>query len=104
MRQRYEDGRLSVTVPALLFLEVLNVAGRQLRLPSELLSELATQLESLGFRTAEPPLTAVAAWAGRGLTAYDATYVALAEDLGVKLITADREIARIAGELARPPA
>jgi len=104
LRQRYLDGSLSVTVPTLLFLEVLNVAGRQLRWTAELLSELAAQLEDLGFHTGEPTLGAVAEWAGRGLTAYDAAYVALAQDLAVPLITADREIIRAAGQIARPPA
>jgi len=100
--RRYEDGTLNVTVPGLLYLEVLNVAARQLRWPGGRLSELSLRLEAIGFRTAEPGLPAIAEWAGRGLTAYDAAYVALAEELGVPLITADGDILRTARELARP--
>jgi predicted nucleic acid-binding protein len=102
LQQRYEDGHLAVTVPRLLYLELLNVAARQLRWPSDRLSELCDRLERIGFRTAEPGLNAIAGWAGRGLTAYDATYVALAEELEVPLITADGDILRRAGRVARP--
>jgi predicted nucleic acid-binding protein len=103
--RRYEDGKLNVTVPGLLYLELLNVAARQLRWPGERLNELSGRLEAIGFRTAEPGLPglpAIAKWAGRGLTAYDAAYVALAEELEVPLITVDADILRTAGEIARP--
>ncbi len=83
---------------------MLNIAARQLRWPTDRLAALASDLLDIGFQTAEPPLAGVAAWAARGLTAYDAAYVALAESLGIPLITADREIVRIAGPLARTPA
>ena len=51
--------------------------------------ELATTLEDLGLEVREPKLEGVARWTGRGLTAYDAAYVALAEAEAVKLITDD---------------
>ncbi len=41
LRDDYEAGRLSVVVPALLFLELLNVAGRRWRWDGEALLELA---------------------------------------------------------------
>lgn len=101
LRSRFEAGELMVTVPRLLFLEVLNVAGRQWRWSEAALAGLASQLEDYQFQVVEPELAGVAAWVSRGLSAYDATYVALAEARAIPLITDDREVLRIAPELAR---
>lgn len=102
LRGEYEAGRLSVAVPALLFLELLNVAGRRWRWDEAALLELADSLDDLLFEVAEPELQLVASWVARGLTAYDAAYVALAEERGQPLVTDDQTIVAIAGELARP--
>ena len=102
LRDEYEAGRLSVAVPALLFLELLNVAGRRWRWDEEALLELADSLDDLLFEVAQPELQSVASWVARGLTAYDAVYVALAEERGRPLVTDDQSILAIAGELARP--
>lgn len=102
LRDEYEAGRLSVTVPALLFLELLNVAGRRWGWDEAALLELADSLDDLLFEVAEPELQLVASWVARGLTAYDAVYVALAEERGQPLVTDDQTIVAIAGELARP--
>lgn len=101
---RYESGRISVVVPPLIFLEVLNAAGRGWRWSENALLALATRLESMRFDVLEPELGRVALWTARGLTAYDATYVALAEQRGIPLITDDREILAIAGGIAQPVA
>jgi predicted nucleic acid-binding protein len=100
LRARFEAGELSVVVPALLWLEVLNVAARRLRWPQDRLGQLATRLAALRFAVLEPELPRVAEWAGRGLTAYDAAYVAIAEHTGAQLITDDAELVRQAPELA----
>lgn len=102
LRDQYEAGHLSVVVPALLFLELLNVAGRRWRWNEEALIELADSLDDLLFEVAEPELQSVASWIARGLTAYDAVYVALAEERDQPLVTDDQTIVAIAGELARP--
>ena len=83
LRKRFETGSLRVLVPQLLFLEVLNVAGRRWGWEVSLLLNLAVALEAVGFEVADPDLTAVAEWTARGLTAYDATYVAIAEERGI---------------------
>ena len=103
LRADYEAGRLSVTVPPLLFLELLNVAGRRLRWNVDALDDFADQLDRTRFDIVEPELKPIARWMGRGLTAYDASYVALAEQLGIPLITVDRAILEAAPRIGRPP-
>jgi len=102
LRERFEAGELRVMAPPLLWLEVLNVAARRWRLSAAQLDRLAATLPELGFELAEPDLAGVAAWAAHGLTAYDAAYVALAEQTGARLVTDDAEIVRTASELAVP--
>lgn len=90
-------------VPALgapLRFEVLNVAASRWRWTKDRLEQLAMSLPELGFALLEPELPDIARWSARGLTAYDAAYVAAAEHAGVELITDDAEIVRVAPELA----
>ncbi|MDQ3400275.1 MAG: type II toxin-antitoxin system VapC family toxin [Chloroflexota bacterium] len=101
---QYESGRLHVVVPPLIFLELLNAAGRGWRWSEDALVTLTTRLESMRFDVLEPALDRVARWTARGLTAYDATYVALAEERGIPLLTNDREILAVAGGIAQPVA
>ena len=91
-----------MTVPGLLFLELLNVAGRQLRWGTGPLQELADRLQRTRFEVLDPELVAIAQWVARGLTAYDAAYVALAAQLGIPLLTDDRTILEIAPGIALP--
>ena len=49
----------------------------------------------------EPELQPIASWVARGLTAYDAAYVALAEERGEPLVTDDQAIVAIAGDIAQ---
>ena len=98
----FEDGRLLPVVPSLLFVEVLNVAGRHWRSAADELLTLAERLQDMRFTVAEADLGAVAVWVGRGLTAYDAVYVSLAEARGIRLVTDDRQMLTIAPDLTQP--
>ena len=100
-RTDFETGRIDITVPALLFLELVNVAARQWRWTDIRLIELIRQLESSRFDIVDPHLDHVASWAARGLTAYDATYVALAEERSIPLVTHDRQILAVAEGIAQ---
>jgi predicted nucleic acid-binding protein len=100
VRSRFESGQLRVLAPALLWLEALNVAARQWHWSTEDLEQLADTLPALGIVIVDPELSAIARWAGRGLTAYDAAYVALAEQTSTQLITDDARLVSQAPGLA----
>jgi predicted nucleic acid-binding protein len=100
LRARYASGEFRVLGPPLLWLELLNVAARRWRWEADRLQGLVAVLPRLGFELVEPDLAATARWCGRGLTAYDAAYVAVAEEAGAKLVTDDAEIVRAARSIA----
>jgi predicted nucleic acid-binding protein len=102
LRGEFEAGELRVIAPPLLWLEVINVAARRWHWDSSQLEALATSLSELGFELVEPEPEAIARWAGRGLTAYAAAYVAVAEETGTPVITDDAQICRLAKELSEP--
>jgi predicted nucleic acid-binding protein len=100
LEAQYRLGELRVSVPYLLFLELMNIGARRRRWSPERLMQVATALEAVGFIVEEPRVDRVAHWTGRGLTAYDACYVALAEQRRSVVITADDQILSVAGSLA----
>jgi predicted nucleic acid-binding protein len=100
IRAAFEAGELIVFAPALLHLEILNVAGRRWGSGQSALVDLANALDELGFEMIEPDLVRVAQWTARGLTAYDATYVAVAEKSRTQLVTDDDLIVTVAGDTA----
>ncbi len=101
IHSQHVRGLIRAVVPSLLFLEILNVAGRRWRRDADALVALAVGLAEMGFDIADPALPNVARWVARGLTAYDAAYAALAEERGTVVVTDDRTLQRIAGPLAR---
>jgi predicted nucleic acid-binding protein len=100
LRAAFEAGELIVFAPPLLHLEIVNVAGRRWHWSETSLVGLAVALEELSFDLSEPELASVARWTARGLTAYDATYVARAEGEGIRLITDDEQIVSAAAGIA----
>lgn len=79
LRAAFEPGELVVFAPSLLRLEIVNVAGRRWRWSENALVELAAALDELELEVRETELGRVAQWTAHGLTAYDAAYVALAD-------------------------
>jgi predicted nucleic acid-binding protein len=100
IRTAFESGELIVFAPPLLRLEIVNVAGRRWRWIERALIDLAAALDELGFELIEPELARVAHWTARGLTAYDAAYVAVAEANNAPLFTDDDLIVAVAGDIA----
>ncbi|MDW5592898.1 PIN domain-containing protein [Conexibacter stalactiti] len=97
----HKAGRVRVTAPTMLPLEVLNVTARKWRVAPAVVAETAHWFDVLGLQLAAPDLPAVARWVKTGLSAYDAAYVAVAEAIGAELITADRQIVAAAPGHAR---
>jgi predicted nucleic acid-binding protein len=100
LRAAYEAGELSVLAPPLLELEIVNFAGRRWQWTERALVDLAAALDDLGFELTEPDLARVAYWTARGLTAYDAAYVAVAEASETRLVTDDDQVVAVAPEVA----
>jgi predicted nucleic acid-binding protein len=88
-------------VPSLFWLEILNVLGRRYQTPPQAILEAIVELEAAGVETVELDrpmlLLAVDAVFRHGLTAYDATYLALADAADAQLLTADATLAAAAG-------
>jgi len=99
-RAAFEAGELTVVAPSLLHLEIVNVAARRWKWPEDALVQLAEGLGELGFELREPDLVRVAKWTARGLTAYDAAYVALAEAESMPLVTDDELVLAVAAGIA----
>lgn len=102
IRVAFQAGWLVAYAPSLLTLEILNTVGRRWGWAEPRLIELVEALDEIGIIRADPEPSRVAYWTAMGLTAYDATYVALAEAEGVRLVTDDDRILTVAPEVAVP--
>ncbi len=94
----YTDGTLELLAPDILYHEVLNaflIAKRRKRIRNELIDEAID-----GFLALEIEFASVLEIAGRvlhyaeqyGLTFYDASYIALAEEKEALMVTSDRRL------------
>lgn len=100
---RFGNGA-SVLVPELFWLEMASsLAGRH-RQPMDVILESLATLDRLGLATVltrRPGLLkTIVMTSERRLSAYDATYLALAEAAGADLLTLDRALADAAGDRA----
>ena len=100
------EGRVKIIAPPLLYYEVGNILlfGRS-RPPIDQAADALSDLFSIPLEVVPPELISADATLRlaslRGLSFYDATYVALAELLGCDLITADRRLAQRARATGR---
>lgn len=99
LRVACERREMEGVVPHLLGAEVLDIAARKWCWERDALDALAETLDASPFRVEDPPLARVSRWAAEGLTAYDATYVALAEANGCRVLTTDEQVIEVAPDL-----
>ncbi len=98
--RQHRSGELALSAPHLLPLELLNALGRHWKWAAPSLRSATMMIDDLAISFVVPDLVAVAGWVGRGLSAYDAAYVAVAEQERAPLVTADRRILATAGGVA----
>lgn len=93
-----------ICVPALFWLEIVNVLARRHGWPGSAVLEAVHALDSLGIETVEGDRAALLAVIDlverHALSAYDSAYLALALSLDARLATADAPLARAAGDRA----
>lgn len=91
-------------VPEIFWVEVTNTLVRRHRQPMDRVLDAVAELDGLGLRTVHASrgglLNSVALMIERGLSGYDATYLALAELVDANLLTLDRRLAAAAGARA----
>jgi len=94
------DSPRSFVVPPLFHSEFVHVLARKSARDERFVNGAIELVLRLGLRTvalSESALVRTGHWACRGLSGYDATYVALAEDLGGRWLTSDEPAAKKAG-------
>ncbi len=100
-----EKARLEVAVPALLFYEVGNILLTKTRLSPEDLARAMDDLSVFPLVVADPRAELLRRTARLGrelnLTFYDASFLALAEELDCDFVTADRRFYEAAARLPR---
>ena len=98
LRDSYVNGLIEIAVPALMPYEVLNALKYSGAYGEDELKEIAEVLEDYQFETydlsGDLAKRTVEIAMRKGLTIYDASYVALAEKLNTVLYTADEKIIR----------
>lgn len=97
MRRAYEAGELTALAPRRLHEDLLAVIAE--RVDPRDLSRIAAELPQIGIVLEDPPLPLVADWIARGLDAGTAPYAALAERLGVRLVSSDPRLLSGAADL-----
>ncbi len=103
IRSDFEKGKISIIVPELLFLEILNslkynkVKEQNIIAANNILFGLDFDVEGLNE---EITLKAVENSVKYNITIYDALYVTLAQVYGTFLITADKELYKIPDVIA----
>ena len=100
LRTAFGSGEIGVIAPSLLPLELINIAGRKWHWDRAQLEALAHEIEELGFEFVEPDLRSVARLTAAGLTAYDAAYVAIADDHELQLVTDDERLVAVVPHVA----
>lgn len=91
-------------IPGLFYSELIHVLSRKSGYDISFVKNAVKKVVSLGLRQlalSESALESVVSWSCNGLSGYDATFVALAEDLGGFWLTADlTAVKKVGSDLA----
>jgi predicted nucleic acid-binding protein len=101
VRANLRDEPRRYVVPSLFHAELIHVVARKSGRNLRFVTEALRLTLRLGIRTlalSEAALLRSAHWACRGLSGYDATFLALAEDVAGRWLTADERAAKTAGK------
>ena len=94
LREAFMAGRIELVAPTLWVYEITNgliVATRRKRIAPEISTQFLKDILSMGIRLLDPLADQVHSQAIQyNVSAYDAAYLTLAEELGVPLWTGDR--------------
>jgi len=103
LRDAYADGLVDIVAPSLLPYEVLNALKYSGAFGEDELKEVATAIEDFQIRLfnlqGELARKAIELAMRKGITVYDASYVALAHILGTIVYTADEKLIKKTHEL-----
>ena len=100
VRGHLRDQPQRYLVPPLFHSELVHVLARKSGRNRRFVTDAVDLILRLGIRTlglSEVALLRTAHWACQGLSGYDATFLALAEDVGGRWLTADERAAKAAG-------
>ncbi len=100
LRDAVRDQPRRFVIPHLLHSELVHVLNRKSGGDAVFVRDALALFLRLGMATlplTEGALLRTAHWAAKGIGGYDATFVALAEDLGGRWVTADERAAKVAG-------
>ena len=98
VRQAVVDDPRRFVVPHLFYSELIHVLARKSGADAEFVQQALDLVLRLGFPTlalSEQGLAACSSWCCKGLSGYDATFVALASECGGAWLTADETAARL---------
>ncbi len=95
-----DDPTLDVIAPSLIDLEVIYSAARRRGMTERELLGVVHRLQSITITRIDPKLEDIARWCARGLSAYDASYAALAEELDAELLSRDEQLHELMPERA----
>lgn len=100
LRTAFEAEDLLVFAPPLLRLEIGECRGTAMELRRGVARRVGGCTRRAGLRAQRATARPGPSWTARGLTAYDAAYVALAEAEALPLITDDDRIVTVAPQIA----
>lgn len=94
LRAEFEAGRLEVMAPRSFVVDALGLLASR-GWSADRLAKAGGEIERIGFRLGDPPLSEIAMWLARGFPASAATYAALASWSDASIALADPDLRKL---------